>query len=93
MRRQRREPLRPWGNVRGRVLPAEHGRVRVDRRLRLRRTLRRGRMPRSVRRDAGVRERDDLVKNLDTGYELVIDARPAGRFTGAEPEPRRRPFD
>lgn len=35
-----------------------------------------------------VRERDDLVKNLDTGYELVIDARPAGRFTGAEPEPR-----
>lgn len=37
---------------------------------------------------AAVRELDDLRENLRTGREQVVDMRPAGRFTGAEPEPR-----
>lgn len=35
-----------------------------------------------------VRGREDLMRNLDTGAEQVVDARSAGRFTGTEPEPR-----
>jgi thiosulfate/3-mercaptopyruvate sulfurtransferase len=30
----------------------------------------------------------DLLRNVQTGAELVLDARAAGRFTGAVPEPR-----
>ena len=30
----------------------------------------------------------DMLDNLETGEELVLDARPAGRFAGTEPEPR-----
>jgi thiosulfate/3-mercaptopyruvate sulfurtransferase len=37
---------------------------------------------------ARVRGLGDLKENLKTGAELVLDARPAGRFTGADPEPR-----
>jgi thiosulfate/3-mercaptopyruvate sulfurtransferase len=37
---------------------------------------------------AAIRELDDLRANLRTGREQVVDLRPAGRFTGAEPEPR-----
>lgn len=29
-----------------------------------------------------------MLHNLETGAELVIDARPAGRFAGSAPEPR-----
>ena len=35
-----------------------------------------------------VRSADDLARAIDKGETQVIDARPAGRFTGAEPEPR-----
>jgi thiosulfate/3-mercaptopyruvate sulfurtransferase len=35
-----------------------------------------------------VRTLDQMVDNLKTKAEQVLDARPAGRFTGAEPEPR-----
>lgn len=35
-----------------------------------------------------VRARDDLLGNIDAAREQVVDARAAGRFTGAEPEPR-----
>jgi len=35
-----------------------------------------------------VRDVERLIKNVDTGKELVIDARTAGRFAGTEPEPR-----
>ncbi|HRI68399.1 MAG TPA: 3-mercaptopyruvate sulfurtransferase [Polyangium sp.] len=31
----------------------------------------------------------DLLANLESKSELVVDARPAGRFTGAQPEPRK----
>jgi thiosulfate/3-mercaptopyruvate sulfurtransferase len=31
----------------------------------------------------------DLLENLDTKAEIVLDARGAGRFTGAQPEPRK----
>ena len=30
----------------------------------------------------------DMVSNLESGAELVVDARPAARFSGAAPEPR-----
>ncbi len=30
----------------------------------------------------------DMLRNVETGAELVVDARPAGRFSGADPEPR-----
>ena len=35
-----------------------------------------------------VRSRDDLLRNLGSRAEQVLDARSAGRFTGSEPEPR-----
>lgn len=35
-----------------------------------------------------VRNADQLIANVDTGKEQVIDARSPGRFNGAEPEPR-----
>jgi thiosulfate/3-mercaptopyruvate sulfurtransferase len=35
-----------------------------------------------------VRSKADMLANLDTGAEQVLDARGAGRFTGAEPEIR-----
>jgi thiosulfate/3-mercaptopyruvate sulfurtransferase len=35
-----------------------------------------------------VRGLGDMLHNLETGAELVIDARPAGRFAGTAPEPR-----
>ena len=35
-----------------------------------------------------VRSREDLMANMDSGAEIVLDARAAGRFTGEEPEPR-----
>lgn len=35
-----------------------------------------------------VRSRDDLLANLGTKAEQVVDARAAGRFTGVDPEPR-----
>jgi thiosulfate/3-mercaptopyruvate sulfurtransferase len=37
---------------------------------------------------AAIRDLDDLRANLRSGREQVVDMRPAGRFTGAEPEPR-----
>ena len=30
----------------------------------------------------------DILRNLDSGAEQILDARSAGRFSGAEPEPR-----
>lgn len=44
----------------------------------------------AVARRAGnaVRTKDDLIANVATGAEQVLDARGAGRFTGAEAEPR-----
>lgn len=35
-----------------------------------------------------VRTLDQMVENLKTKAEQVLDARPAGRFTGTDPEPR-----
>ena len=35
-----------------------------------------------------VRDKDQVRKAIDTGREQLIDARPAGRFTGETPEPR-----
>ena len=35
-----------------------------------------------------VRDVDQVLANLETGVEQVLDARPAGRFAGTEPEPR-----
>ena len=35
-----------------------------------------------------VRSLEQMKRNLDTGREQVVDARPAGRFTAAVPEPR-----
>ena len=35
-----------------------------------------------------LRERDDVATALKTGAEQIVDARPAGRFAGREPEPR-----
>lgn len=35
-----------------------------------------------------VRTRAELIANLQTGQEQVVDNRSAGRFSGAEPEPR-----
>ena len=35
-----------------------------------------------------IRDLDDLRENLRTGREQVVDMRPAGRFSGTEPEPR-----
>ncbi|MEH6631981.1 MAG: 3-mercaptopyruvate sulfurtransferase [Halopseudomonas aestusnigri] len=35
-----------------------------------------------------VRDKAQLIKNLDTSKEQVLDARAAGRFTGETPEPR-----
>jgi thiosulfate/3-mercaptopyruvate sulfurtransferase len=37
---------------------------------------------------AAIRDLDDVRTNLRTGREQVVDLRPAGRFSGAEPEPR-----
>ncbi len=34
-------------------------------------------------------DKDVLIKNAESGEYLVLDARSAGRFDGAEPEPRR----
>jgi thiosulfate/3-mercaptopyruvate sulfurtransferase len=48
-------------------------------------------VPRQFRPDhrAGhLRGVGDLLRNVQTGAELVLDARAAGRFTGALPEPR-----
>ena len=44
----------------------------------------------AVARRAGhaVRTKEDLIANVATGAEQVLDARGAGRFTGAEAEPR-----
>ena len=39
-------------------------------------------------RAARLRGIGDMLANLQRGEELVLDARPAGRFTGAVPEPR-----
>ena len=39
-------------------------------------------------RPAMVRDMAAMLANLETGEEQVLDARGAGRFTGAEPEPR-----
>ncbi len=35
-----------------------------------------------------VRDKAQLLANLETGREQVLDARPRGRFTGDQPEPR-----
>ncbi len=43
----------------------------------------------TARLDHGaVRDADDVLRSLKNGYETVLDARPAGRFAGTEPEPR-----
>ena len=43
----------------------------------------------TVWRDANVvRDKAQLLTNLDTEAEQVVDARPAGRFTGADTDPR-----
>jgi len=39
-------------------------------------------------RAARLRGVGDVLRNVSTGMELVVDARAAGRFTGAVPEPR-----
>jgi thiosulfate/3-mercaptopyruvate sulfurtransferase len=39
-------------------------------------------------RQGQVRSLDEMIKNLDTGREQVLDARSPGRFAGSEPEPR-----
>jgi len=42
-----------------------------------------------ARKDMGlVRDLDAVRRNIDTGAELFVDARSAGRFHGTEPEPR-----
>ena len=38
--------------------------------------------------DKGVRTKDQMKANVDTGAEQVLDARSAARFTGEEPDPR-----
>ncbi len=38
--------------------------------------------------DKDVRTKADMLANLHSKAEQVVDARPAGRFTGAEPDPR-----
>lgn len=35
-----------------------------------------------------VRSLDEIVAIIDSGSELIIDARPSGRFEGTAPEPR-----
>ena len=35
-----------------------------------------------------VRSRDDMLANINSKAEVVVDARSAGRFVGSEPEPR-----
>ncbi|MEE2968751.1 MAG: 3-mercaptopyruvate sulfurtransferase [Pseudomonadota bacterium] len=35
-----------------------------------------------------IRSREEIINNLKTGEEQVLDARAAGRFAGTEPEPR-----
>lgn len=35
-----------------------------------------------------VRSLDDMLANISSKAEVVVDARPAGRFAGTEPEPR-----
>src|SRR5262249_13870941 len=35
-----------------------------------------------------IRSLDDIRENLRTGREQVVDMRPAGRFSGVDPEPR-----
>ncbi|MBR0553093.1 3-mercaptopyruvate sulfurtransferase [Stakelama marina] len=43
----------------------------------------------AARLDRGsVRSRDDMLANIATGAEQVVDARSAGRFSGSDPEPR-----
>jgi thiosulfate/3-mercaptopyruvate sulfurtransferase len=49
--------------------------------------LPRGRFTARLQRDK-VRDLAALQVNLSTGRELVVDLRPAGRFTGTSPEPR-----
>ncbi len=36
-----------------------------------------------------IRSRDDIMGNIDSAAEQVLDARSAGRFAGTEPEPRK----
>ncbi|MBT6315185.1 MAG: sulfurtransferase, partial [Alphaproteobacteria bacterium] len=44
---------------------------------------------RSARRQAAlVRSREDMLANIDSKAEQVVDARSAGRFNASEPEPR-----
>ncbi|MEP2103671.1 MAG: 3-mercaptopyruvate sulfurtransferase [Parasphingorhabdus sp.] len=38
--------------------------------------------------DKDIRTKADMLANLHSKDEQVVDARPAGRFTGAEPDPR-----
>jgi thiosulfate/3-mercaptopyruvate sulfurtransferase len=43
----------------------------------------------TARRNAGlIRDRNAMLRNIDTCAEQVVDARSAGRFRGTEPEPR-----
>lgn len=35
-----------------------------------------------------VRDLEHMLENLDTAHEQVVDARPPGRFSGTDPEPR-----
>jgi len=43
----------------------------------------------TARLDHGaVRDAEDILRSLKTGYETVVDARSVGRFAGTEPEPR-----
>jgi thiosulfate/3-mercaptopyruvate sulfurtransferase len=37
---------------------------------------------------SAIRTLDDMLENLRTGREQVVDMRPAGRFSGVDPEPR-----
>ena len=39
--------------------------------------------------DSWVRHKQQLLANIDSGEEVVIDARSPGRFQGTAPEPRR----
>lgn len=44
----------------------------------------------TARRNTGlIRDREAMLRNIDTCAEQVLDARSAGRFCGTEPEPRQ----
>lgn len=43
---------------------------------------------RAARDDSQIRHKADMLANIESGAEQVVDARGAGRFTGADPEPR-----